>query len=114
MPSRSRPWASAAKLPRPTGAPLPWGRSRRKPGSTPKAGLAPWNKKSGSEPDFLGGRRDLLEPVAVVVDRHHPVARFRPQVELLAHLADVRIDGAGCEVAGSAPHRLLQVAARQQ
>src|SRR5687768_13629640 len=96
MPSRSRRWASAARPPRPTGAPFRSGQLQRKPGSTRKAGLAPWSKTTS----FLRGRRNLLEPVAVVVNRHDPIARLGPQVELLAHLADVRIDGAGGEVAG--------------
>src|SRR6185503_10439716 len=59
-------------------------------------------------------RLALLQPVAVVVDRHHPEARLDAQVELLAHLADVGVHGARREVAGAAPDRLLQVPARHQ
>src|SRR5919197_3166339 len=63
-----------------------------------------------------GSRRgqDLPQPIAVVVDRDDPVARLGPQIELLAHLAHVRVHGARGEIAGAPPHRFLQMPTREQ
>src|SRR5256885_9212586 len=61
-----------------------------------------------------GGCVEPLEPVAVVVDRHHAVTGLGLEVELLADLADVGIDGARGEIGAAAPHGFLKVAAREQ
>src|SRR6478672_9937864 len=54
--------------------------------------------------ELLGcGCVEPLEPVAVVVDRHHAVTGLGLEVELLADLADVGIDGARGEIGAAAP-----------
>src|SRR2546423_9490259 len=63
---------------------------------------------------LLRGGFELLEAIAVVVDRHYAVAGFGLEIELFSHLADVGVDGAGGEVAAAPPDSFLQVAARQQ
>src|SRR5882672_9079931 len=52
---------------------------------------------AGRRASLLGVLGDFqpLEAIAVVVDRHHAIARLGTQVELLPRLADVRVDPAG-------------------
>src|SRR5262249_2331777 len=77
--------------------------------------LMRWSREREAEVRArLRGRLALLEPVTVVVDGNHAIARLGPQVELLAHLAHVRVYGARGEIARAAPHRFLQVTARHQ